>query len=142
MIRLARFRQSLFGSYRKTTEPGIERPLELELSGTRDTLVPGLGGTVAVRGEISARGFAEHRAVSGSVRLERWVPFAMSYDLEFTGDDDRAYRLVAERRPRLADIVYSASRIRGRITGSDGEQVATADLRLDFRRDLGGLVEG
>lgn len=139
MIRLARFQQALVGSYRLSGD-AREQPLALELRGTGQALVPGLGGRVAVEGEIDANGLASEKPVRGWVELERWVPFAARYELELRADDGRELRLVGERRARLRDLVFSASRVQGRLLDADGQEVGSLELRLDYRRELSRLM--
>ena len=139
MIGLARFHQSLTGSLRVSGEVA-ERPLGLELGGVRRALLPGLGGEVEVEGRIHAPGIAEDRLVRGVVRFRRLAPFAASYALGFRADDGREIELVAERRTSWIEPLYSASRVTGRLVDADGEEVASLELRLDFRRDISRWV--
>jgi hypothetical protein len=139
MIGLARFQQSLTGSLRVSGD-AAERPLALELRGMRRALLPGLGGEVAVEGRIHAPGIAEDRPLRGVVRLRRLDPFAASYALGFRADDGRELELVAERRTSWSEIVYSASRVTGRLVDAEGGEVAALELRLDFRRDISRWV--
>jgi len=139
MIGLARFRQSLSGSM-KLPDDATERPLGVELHGVRPGLVPGLGGHVEVEGRIDARGIAEDQSLSGVVRFRHLAPFAASYSLSFRADDGRRLELSAERRTRWSELVFSASRVTGRIVDAEGKLVATVELRLDFRRDFSRWV--
>lgn len=139
MIRLARFQQALVGSYRLAGD-AREQPLALELRGTGQALVPGLGGPIAVEGEIDAKGLASKQPIRGQVELERFIPFAARYELELRADDGRELRLVAERRVRLANLLFSASRVQGRLVETNGREVGSLELRLDYRRELSRLM--
>jgi hypothetical protein len=141
VIGLSRFRQSLTGSYRA---PGdlAEHPLSLELRGLRSSLIPGLHGQIQVEGEIDAKGLAGRQPVQGAVELQRLFPFAASYSLVFRADDGRELRLVGQRKPAWPELLYSASRVSGRVVDSEGREVAKLELRLDFRREISRWVQG
>lgn len=140
MIRLARFHQELVGSYQLTSEPGRERPLSVELGGLGETLVPGLGGPIEVRGRIDAKELADDRAIEGRVELHPWLPFTARYELSFSSNDGSPLSLAAERRAELSNLVFSASRVKGRILDAERNPIGSFELRIDFRRDISRLV--
>lgn len=145
MIGLARFSETLVGSYRFV--PGCrgsseERPLSLEMEGRKAGLIPGLGGDVGVRGSIDARGLADARPATGQVRFSAWVPFGAEYRLRFSSNDGEPLELRATRKLVLRDAWWSASTVVGEILDAKGSALASLELRVDYRQKLRWLLPG
>jgi len=135
MIALSRFRQTLVGSYRLGGDDR-ERPLSLEIAQSQASLLPKLGGGLAVEGQIDAKGLADRRAVRGRVLLDRWMPLRSRYELELEANDGAKLTLSGERRPEARTPFWSASTVGGEIRDSNGAVVARFELRIDYRQGL------
>lgn len=134
MIRRFAFSQHWVGSYRASDGPEREQPLSLELSGVERRLLPPLSGTLAVEGVIDARGFADRRPVRGRARLGA---LKSEYELELTDNQGQPCRFHGTRRARLAEPLWSATTLEGRFTDANGRETARAELRLDYRAEVG-----
>ena len=133
MIGRSRFRQTLVGSLVLRSDPSRQRPVTLTLASERARLMPSISGVEQVVGEIDAPGFASRRPVRGTVQSS---PIESRYDLELSDDQGRPLRLLAVRRGRLRDAFFSLSRALGTLRAADGNDVASVELRLDFRQAL------
>ena len=136
MIRREPFRQTLVGSYLLEAERGAGRPATLELRGERPLLVPGLGRSISVEGELSARGLAESLPVRGRVTFGRWTPLAVQYDLELSLADGTACRLHGSRKADIGGFLSAASSIHADLVAASGRRLASFELRFDYRKDL------
>ncbi len=142
MIGLFREQHALEGSFRFEASPGEEHPIALRLRARRARVLPKLGGSTLLEGEIDAPGFADRRPVEGRVETSAWQPLARRYELELVSNDGRRCRLLAESRPRARDLLWSASNLGGEILDAEGRVLARVGLRIDYRRDLKRLLVG
>ena len=135
------FREHMTGSYHLLAEPLRDRIAELELvvsaHASRDTLrAPALG----VEGTIDLEGFATKRPCEGRVALKIANEQRIPYDVHFTGDDGRPYRLFGQRDlsvPRLADALTT---LQASVCDEAGSEVARAVLRFDPKNELAQLL--
>lgn len=134
MIGLEPFRQTLVGRHVRTGERGGGEPATLQLSSERPLLVPGLGRSIAVAGELSAAGLCERREVRGRVTFDRWTPFAVSYDLELTLADGSACRLHGTRRSDLRAGLGGT--VLADLVDAGGQRLSTFELRIDYRKAI------
>lgn len=136
MIRREPFRQTLVGSWVAEGAGGAGLPASLELCGTRPLLLPGLGRSIAVEGQLDAKGLCERRPVRGRVTFDRWAPLAASYDLELSLPDGTACRLHGQRRKDIGGFLSAVSSVHADLVDAGGRPVARFELRFDYRKDL------
>ncbi len=123
----------LVGSYEDGG--GRERPATLVLEGKEARLLPRLSGSIEVEGRLDADGIARDRSVRGRVFF-RARSLAERYELELLDDAGRPLSLALERRPKLADLLFSSSSVQGELRDAEGRSVARLALRIDYRREL------
>lgn len=136
MIGLEPFRQTLVGRHLKEGARGAGEPATLTVWSTRPVLVPGLGRSIAVQGELSAGGLCNRCPVQGRVTFDRWAPLAVSYDLELSLADGTACRLHGRRRRDLAGLLAAASTVRADLLDAGGRRLSELELRLDYRKAI------
>ncbi len=134
MIGLEPFRQTLVGRHLRAGASGGGEPATLHLSSQRPLLVPGLGRSIAVEGELIAAGLCDRRKVRGRVTFDRWTPLAVSYDLELTLADGNACRLHGARRRDL--FAGLGGTVLADLVDSGGRCLSTFELRFDYRQAI------
>lgn len=140
------FRQSLEGRLWRADAPRpaeLERdaePLSLTLAGQirhlrRFLLDP----TAEVEGVIVAPGLADHRPLRGTVELLPLVRRRIVYDFRFPTNEGREARLHGEGDLDPLRLARGTVRIPATIY-VDERETAEAELHLDVRRTLAGLL--
>lgn len=109
---------------------GDGRPLSLAIEGK----LPLGRARSELSGTVNAEAIARRRPLRGSLRLGR----ALAYDLSFTGDDGRNWRLVAEQHLTTAGKPSAFTVARGSL--DDGSVRHRIELRFDPRSDLRRLL--
>lgn len=136
MLRREPFRQTLVGCYFRAGATASGEPATLELVGERPLLLPGLGRSLSVTGSLRARGLLPDAPLRGRLVFDRWLPFAVRYDLELDGPDGQTWRLHASRPPAALGPLARASSVHAELSDALGARIATFELRFDLRKDL------
>ncbi len=133
--------EALSGSYYLLGEPLVDRAIrfqvKLGVDGLRAFLREkrvGAKGTVFVEGIAEGAGEGVEAEGTVTVRLveERRIP----YDLAFTGDDGRRFRLRGQRDFFVHDVVDSLTILPLSLYDESGKEIGRATLRFDPRREL------
>lgn len=84
-----------------------ERQAQFSLTAeTRDIREFARDNICRLKGVISVEGIAQERPVEGTIEMAFWPPKRrMAYDLRWTGDDGRKYRLYGIKRIRYLNFI-------------------------------------
>lgn len=131
------FRETMSGAYHLSTSPDVDRPMHFTVRASLPSLRALIGApTLSIEGEVFAEGFAEHRALRGTLRIDPLRERVIAYDFDFEGDDGKAYAFrgkkdLSERNPLVAMTVLP-----GGLHDATGAEVGQALLRFDLRSDI------
>jgi hypothetical protein len=133
------FRQQLLGGYQPLGEPLRQRPLLVEFSPRQSGLVTLLSPrNFEISGFIDAEALAKRQPLTGTLRLELGSAQLLA-EWDFSGDDGRAYKLIAKCGWRFREPLFSLSRITGHIK-RELQPAAQVELRFDFRQEMARFV--
>lgn len=133
--------ESLSGSYYLLEAPLVDRAIrfsvKLGANGLRAFL---RDKRVTARGTIFVEGIAEGSGdgvpAEGSVTMRLFEERRIPYDLGFTGDDGRRFRLRGQRDFFVHDVVDSLTILPASLYDERGRETGRATLRFDPRREL------
>ncbi|MEP7125871.1 MAG: hypothetical protein ABJE95_33375 [Byssovorax sp.] len=134
--------ESLAGRFRLAAD-GIERPMTLTIRGRSSSIAsflrhPGL----FIVGEIDAPGFADRRAVIGSLDAPNLlVDPRITYAFTFSDNDRAMHTFAGEKRLIRGSLVESFTLLTGVIRDAREQTVADVLLRFDLRGDLGTFAK-
>ncbi len=130
------FAQTLAGTYHTLEAPGDEHPISITVKAqVHDMKSFALDPTARIEGEIDAEGFADHRALTGTLEINPLLRQKIIYDFSFPDNDGRECRFHGEQDLSLLRPVQAATTLPGSIYVQD-EEHARAVLRFDIREDL------
>jgi hypothetical protein len=130
------FRETLSGTYHTLEQPGDERPMSITVTArVHDVTSFALDPTANIAGEIDAPGFADHRALDGTLEINPLLRQKVIYDFSFPDNDGRECRFHGEQDLSLLRPVSAVTTLPGSIYVEDREH-ARAVLRLSLREDL------
>lgn len=131
------FRETMSGAYHLCATPDIDRPMhftvEARLRNLRSLLT---NAVLDLRGEIVAEGFADHKAVSGTLCIDPVRGKVLVYQIRFEGNDGQSYSFTGRKTLSKGSIVQAMTVLPGGVHDASGAKVATALLRFDLRSDL------
>jgi hypothetical protein len=133
------FHETMAGSFHLTADPGDERPMSFTIR-TR-SVETGLWAflknpAMEIEGEVDAEGFADHRRLEGTLRLDLLRNRTLPYAFRFTGNDGAPYTFEGKKTVTLGELAESMSVLPGAIKDERGVTVGQALLRFDLRSDL------
>lgn len=131
------FRETMAGSYHLLASPRDERPLAFTIQAVSRRLssfvrVP----LTEVEGEMHAEGFADHKALRGTLALDLLRNGSLPYNLSFSGNDGRAYRFQGTKVVSLRRLVQTMTELPAALLDEQGVEVGRALVRFDMQRDL------
>ena len=131
------FSQTLSGAYHTLEAPGDEHPISITIRArVHDMKSFALDPTARIEGEIDAEGFADHRALEGTLEINPILRQKVIYDFSFPNNDGRDCRFHGEQDLTiLRSPVKAATTLPGSIYVDD-EESARAILRFDLKEDL------
>jgi hypothetical protein len=132
--------ESFSGSYYRLDEPrdcAMELKLRISVQGLRRFL---RDRKARVDGTIIAEDLATAAALRGVIRLRLIDEKRIPYDLEFTGDDGKRYRVRGQRDFFVHDAVDSLTILPASLYDEGGVEVGRATLRFDPRTELFAMV--
>src|SRR5262245_13719689 len=135
------FEETMAGTWWRREAAGAtngERPVAFTVRAQAADLAEWLRtGQVALDGTIEVDGLAAHVPARGTMLLAPLRQRIIRYELAFTGDDARPYRLEGQKDISLADLPGSLTLLPATIVRGDGnEEVGRATLRFDAKADL------
>ncbi len=93
-----------------------------------------------VLGTVDAEDLATDAAVEGTLSMKLLDEKRIPYDLRFTGDDGRGYRLRGQRDFFVHDAVDSLTILPASLYDDAAVEIGRAILRFDPRTELAAMV--
>jgi hypothetical protein len=141
MRRGFRLSGTLSGTYALDARPQEHRRFVLRLEArARSLLAPLRTGETEVSGRVDADELAAAAPAIGRLIVPSIRGRTIGCELEFTGDDRRRYRLVADSALRLGDLRRSMTQLPGRLLDDSGTVIGSCQLQFDTRADLLDLM--
>jgi len=135
------FAEKLSGTYHTLAEPGSELPISITITArVHDVTSFAIDPTAHIEGEIDAEGFADHRALEGTLEINPVLRQKVIYDFSFPDNDGRECRFHGEQDLSLLRPVKAITTLAASIYVDDEER-ARAVLRFDVRGDLLKLLK-
>lgn len=133
--------ESLAGRFRLAAD-GIERPMTLTIRGRSGPIASFLRRpALFLLGEIDAPGFADHRAVMGSLDAPNLlVDPRITYAFTFCDNARAMYTFAGEKRLIRGSFIESFTLLGGVIRDAREQTIADVLLRFDLRGDLGAFA--
>lgn len=136
MIGLA-FRETMSGGYHLTSAPDTDRPIHFTVKAEIDSLLAMLRQPLfTLSGEISAVGFADHKAARGTLCIDPFRGKVLVYQLNFEGNDGRPYVLSGRKTLSQGNLLQAMTVLPTGIYDASGAEVGRALLRFDLRSDI------
>jgi hypothetical protein len=132
------FRETMSGTYTRAPDPADfgEHAIEFTITARARSLLQHLFDHKAeVTGTLHMEGFAADARVEGELTINPVLGGVIRYELEFTADDGKRYRLAGQKDVTIADPVGSMTTLPATVSDGAGNVVARALLRFD-KRDL------
>ncbi|HJZ83656.1 MAG TPA: hypothetical protein VKN99_00600 [Polyangia bacterium] len=135
-----RFEETMAGTW--SDGRGAERPIRFTVHARSTDLGQTLrDGTVELDGTIEAEGLVAHAPARGTMLLLPLTKGIIRYELAFTGDDGKPYRLEGQKELRVADLAHTLTTLPAVIVhGDSGAETGRAMLRFDTKNDLLGFL--
>lgn len=129
------FSETMAGTLEWDRSPGEKHPLRFDVtahaSSTRDHLAT---GRAALRGTIHVPGLADGADTEGSIVIRPIGQRIIRYELQFIGDDGKAYELVGQKDIRWRAPVETFTTLPAELLDEEHRRIATCVLRFDLRR--------
>ena len=95
------FYETMSGSYRLDASPHRERAISFTVGGRVDSMGKFLRDRVAnIQGAIEVEGLAAHRPARGTMLMDPILGRTVGYELAFTDDEGKRYRLSGRKSVR------------------------------------------
>jgi len=135
------FAEKLSGTYHTLADPGKELPISITITArVHDVTRFAIDPTARIEGEIDAEGFADHRALEGTLEINPVMRQKVIYDFSFPDNEGRECRFHGEQDLSLIRPVKAVTTLPASIYVDDEER-ARAVLRFDVRGDLLKLLK-
>lgn len=131
------FRETMAGSYHLLDRPDDERPFSFTVRARSVSWLRFLREPLAhIEGEVDAEGFADHRALRGTMLLDLVRGRRLGYRFDFTDNEGRARIFRGEKRVELTRLAHTMTTLPGAIEDEGGHEVGRVLVRFDARSDL------
>jgi len=131
------FHETMSGSYRLDSSPDRERAISFTVGARVDHMGKFIRDRVAqIQGAIEVEGLASHRPARGTMLMDPILGRTVGYELSFTDDEGKRYRLSGRKSVRFLEFVKTMTFLPAEIFDERGERVGEAKLRFDVRSDL------
>ena len=132
-----RFRETMSGAYHLSLAPDHDMPMHFTVQASIPSLRSVLGAPVfSIEGEVHAQGFAEHRALRGTLRIDPLREKVIAYDFDFDGDDGKPYAFRGKKTLSEGNPLVAITVLPGGLHDASGAEVGRALLRFDLRSDI------
>ncbi len=131
------FRETMSGGYHLAASPAEDRPMSFTVKVHLPTLRSFLTNAVCdIEGEVNAVGFADHKALRGTLCIDMVRGKVLVYQFRFEGNDGAPYAFNGRKTLGEGSLVEAMTVLPGAIHDEAGATVARALLRFDLRSDL------
>lgn len=137
-----RFRETMAGTYHLLSAPTDERPMSFTIAVRAPSIVRfALSPICDIQGEVDAIGFADHKALRGSLEINPVLKRRLVYEFRFNANDGEEYRFHGTKSVSALHLAESMTTLPAAIW-RDEREVARAVLRFDLESDLVKFVLG
>jgi hypothetical protein len=131
------FRETMSGSYHLAGAPDRERAISFTIRAVVHDLLRFLRDrTAEIVGEVDVEGFADHRPMRGTLKIDPLLGRELVYDFEFPANDERRLRFVGKKSVDFRHLLDTMTTLPAQLLGPSGEVLGTARLRFDVRSDV------
>lgn len=132
------FRETMSGGYHLSGAPGLDRPMSFTVGVKARSLREALLGTPVfdIRGMVTAEGFADHKALDGTLLIDPLRRRELAYDFRFEGNDGHVYTFRGKKDLSEGHLVQAMTVLPGALLDASGAEVGQALLRFDLRSDI------
>jgi len=131
------FRETMTGTYHLLDAPLDERAITFTIDAKVDGLRRFLKDkTATVAGEVEIEGLADRQKAEGTLGLKLLDERRLPYELHFTGNDGRQYRLRGQKDFTLIAVTDSMTVLPASLYDDAGNEIGRATLRFDLQHDL------
>ena len=127
--------ETMAGGYRldAAEDAHLDLPISLQIELHASSWRSLTRGQLELQGELDAGGFADHKTVSGTLRLRGRT---LRYAFVFQDNQGEPFRFVERRMLRLGGLPSEMTVLRGRFEDARGRVVGRVLLRIDLRTQL------
>jgi len=131
------FRETMSGSYHLDDTPDHERAMSFTVRARVLSALRFARDRMAeIEGEVDVEGFADHRALRGTLEIDPLLGKKLRYAFDFRDNDDAPHRFVGQKDVEFLRLLDTMTTLPGEIFDRDGKRVGEARLRFDARSDL------
>src|SRR4051812_43082899 len=123
------FRETMSGSYHLDDAPGRERAMSFTIRARVHSLARFLRDRLAnIEGEVDLEGFADHRAMRGTLEIDPLLGKKLVYTFRFESDDGRKCSFVGQKTVEFHRFLDTMTNLPGDIVDDAGKRLGTARL--------------
>jgi hypothetical protein len=130
------FAETMAGTVEWDAHPGVQHPFSFEVTAaaasTREHLHD---GKATLRGVVHAPPLAEAADAAGVITIRPLGQRVIRYELQFTGDDGRAYELIGQKDIRWLAPIRSFTYLPADIIDDDHRRIGACRTTFDLKRD-------
>jgi len=89
-----------------------------------------------IEGEVDLEGFADHRALRGTMEIDPLLGRRIGYAFTFESNEGRRCRFQGEKTVEFLRFLDTMTTLPGEIVDEKGDRLGEAKLRFDARSDL------
>ena len=128
------FAEEMAGTIEWDAAPGVQHPFKFEVTAHADSTRAHLkDGKATLRGTITAPPRASAVDTEGVITIRPLGQRIIRYELQFVGDDGKAYELVGQKDIRWLHPLRTFTYLPAEILDEDHRRVATCKTRFDLR---------
>ena len=132
------FKETMSGSYWRLDAPADEHALSFTIEARAKSIRRfAKDRTWTITGTVDADGLATRALLDGTLLFRLPDEKRLPYRFTFTGDDGKRYELSGQKEFSGLAPVESMTLLPATLYTADGDEVARATLRFDYRSDLG-----
>ena len=132
------FRETMSGSYRLDAAPDRERAISFTIGARVHSIARFLRDHLAdIQGEVDLEGFADHRAMRGTLEIDPLFGKKLRYVFSFESNDGEPCTFVGQKDVELQHLLATMTTLPAELFDGRGKRLGSARLRFDARSDLG-----
>jgi len=131
------FRETMAGSYHLLSRPDDERPFSFSVRVRSVPWLKFLREPLAdMEGEVDAEGFADHRALRGTMLLDLVRGRRLGYRFDFTDNEGQPRVFRGQKNVELGRLLHTMTTLPGAIEDERGDEVGRVLVRFDAQSDM------
>lgn len=131
------FHETMSGSYRLAGSAERDRAMSFTIRARVHSVLRFLRDRLAeIEGEVDLEGYADHRAMRGTLEIDPLLGKKLVYAFAFEDNDGQKRRFVGKKSVELLHLLETMTTLPGAILDDGGHTLGSAMLRFDARSDL------